>query len=245
MKKKVVIITILIIVVFSLSGIISACKPGVTQIDRIDVVTGGLKEFYALDEQMNFSDAKIKVYYTDGSSLIVLVNPEMLEGFDTSTTKENASMKITYENHSVTFTYSVTNSVPVQTPFRIQLVKKEEDGRDVTLNVRAVALEKSGPVYAVMLTLQSSSDSKINSVTLKQDGFSKTETWSGNTLVSIVIFSNDGISAISEDSIILEVSTTRNAKTGSINCQSISISDGEEDYSVPPATALDIGETES
>ncbi len=242
MRNKIFIIVLLILVVLSLGMSISACKPDVTGIERIEVITGGIKEFYALDEQLNYNDAKIKVYFTDGSSKIVLVTAAMLEGFDTSTTKENATMKITYENRSVNFVYNVTNSVPIQTAFRIQLAKKEEDGRNVTVNVRATSLSKSGPIYAVMLTLQCSSDAKINSVSLKQAGFSKTETWSGNTLVSIVIYSSDGAIAITEDSVILEVSATRNGKTGTINCQSISVSNGTNDFSCPPATALDIGE---
>ncbi|MDD4121167.1 MAG: hypothetical protein PHG90_06280, partial [Clostridia bacterium] len=169
----------------------------------------------------------------------------MVTGFNSSITSENAIMVITYEKVSVNFSYSVTYSVPVQTAFRIQMVKKEIDGRKTTVSVRATGLSKSGPVYAVRMIVQSTSDVTINSVSLKQSGFTLTQQWTGYTQVSLIIFSNDGELAIEEDSIILEVEATRASKTGTLYIQSIAVSDGENDFAVPAANSLDIGETPS
>lgn len=245
MKLKVALLILLVIAV-SLSAVaLSACKPRALKIDSIEVVGTTLKEFYALDEQIDYENAKIKVYYSDGTSQIINITESMVTGFNSSITSENAIMVITYEKVSVNFSYSVTYSVPVQTAFRIQMVKKEIDGRKTTVSVRATGLSKSGPVYAVRMIVQSTSDVTINSVSLKQSGFTLTQQWTGYTQVSLIIFSNDGELAIEEDSIILEIEATRASKTGTLYIQSIAVSDGENDFAVPAANSLDIGETAS
>ena len=95
------------------------------------------------------------------------------------------------------------------------------------------------------MIVQSTSDVTINSVEIKQAGFSLVEQWTGSTQVSLIIYSMDGVIAIEEDSIILELEVTRAAKTGTLYIQSISITDSENDYAVPAANSLDVGETAS
>ncbi len=245
MKFKFALLVLMIITICLSSLALSACQPKALRVESIEVVAGGLKEFYALDEAINYENAKIKVYYSDGTSEIKNITESMVTGFNSSITSENAVMRITYEKVSVNFTYSVTYSVPVQTAFRIQMEKKSVENRKTTVSVRASGLSKSGPVYGVRMIVQSTSDVTINSVEIKQAGFSLVEQWTGSTQVSLIIYSMDGVIAIEEDSIILELEVTRAAKTGTLYIQSISITDSENDYAVPAANSLDVGETAS
>lgn len=108
MKNK-LLIALTLAMVLSLTFAFVACN-GETTVTAIKLVDGSFKTEYIVGEKINFSNAKLKVTFSDGTNKEIALTADMLnKAIDTSTAGET-TYTITYKGATATVVVVVTSS---------------------------------------------------------------------------------------------------------------------------------------
>lgn len=238
MKKRKLIIVATIVLVLTLAIFTTACGNREKNISSVAIADGSFKTVYALDEVPDYSSAILVVTYTDGSVANVNITADMVSGLSTARTVSGAKLTVTYKGKTSTFMYKVEGVVNVDTAVRIKLDATSDGGRNYVVSVKMTGVEQEeNGVYAVKFLLTGIDGINIGSVesALTEDYAVKVYTVSRSS-VSVVIYSVSGYLCFDENAELIKVSVTKSASSGTLNAQSIYISDGTRDYVVPGAT---------
>lgn len=232
--KYIVAIILLAVTALALVG----CSGTEKSVSSIAIAKGSFKEVYALDEVPDFTNAQIVVTYTDGSVANVPITAEMVSGLSTSVSVSGAKLTVTYKGITATFLYKVEGTVNVKTPVRIVATATTENDLEyvITVKMKGIEQEPNG-VYAVGFTVASVGDISIGDMELvsETDCVIKTNRYSGGKM-SVIIYSRNGYDSFVENGDVVRFTVTKTAKSGTVNIESISISDGTENKTVPGTT---------
>lgn len=235
-----------LIALFLALTLIAAFAAGCTgkkdkSVKSIEITAGSFKSDYALDERPDYSNAKLRVTYTDGSVEYVGITADMVTGLDTSRTTLNGVITVTYKGATDQFLYRVISGEGVRTSFRLA-ARVEGTGSTRTLTVSAGGVsEVAEGVYAVAFTLAATGGATLSpEVSLKYTGNWRISAGVNSaTSVKVVLYSASGAEALSGDADLIEISVTLSGSTGTVNIQSATMSNGIEDFTVP-ATSINI-----
>ncbi len=238
MKKRKLIIVATLALVLTLAIFMTACGSREKNVSSVAIADGSFKTVYALDEVPDYSSAILVVTYTDGSVANVNITADMVSGLSTARTVSGAKLTVTYKGKTSTFMYKVEGVVNVDTAVRIKLNATSDDGRNYVVGVKMTGVEQEeNGVYAVKFLLTGIDGINVGSVesALTEDYVVKVHTVSRSS-VSVVIYSVSGYLSFAENVELIKVTVTKSANSGTLNAQSIYISDGTRDYVVPGAT---------
>lgn len=242
---KVLILALIGVMVFSVLAL-SACKKSESDVVRIEVVEKTLNQEFALDQQINYNLAKIKVHKKNGSSDIIALTPSMVTNFDSSMTVSDAVLTITYKGKSVDWLYSVSHDVPIESSFRIKGVRVSEEGKDSVVHVIAQGLEKGNTINAAKFEITGTQEISIDSnFTIQTPGFTMTKEVYDVRTIKVILFASDGKMSFKQNEIIIKLNVTTSGKEGTLYIQNITASDGEKDYYIPNSKEVFVGQTEA
>lgn len=107
MKRKLIALTLLLLIIALL---MCACenKENVS-VTSIKVVEGSMKDQYEVGEEMDISGGQLLITMSDGSTSFVTIDKSMFDisKFNTKTSATKRTLRITYNNSSCSFVYSV------------------------------------------------------------------------------------------------------------------------------------------
>lgn len=242
-NKKAKILVVVLMAVLILSSIITlfACdNMGKTKASKIEVVGGTLKHTFMLDEQIDYSNARIYAYFRSGKETIQL-RPEMVSGFNSSTTKENAMLTITFASVSVDWLYSVVHEKPVDTSLRVKGTRVSQEERSSTISVTASGLSEGAEMNSIIMTISCTASATIDSITPKLSGFSFVTEPLDDRKIKVILFAGDGFKSIKNGDVLLEVRTTVEQREGTLYIMNIESANAEILYKLPDAKEIFIG----
>ncbi len=235
MRKSKIIIAVSVLFALAVT-LLAGCSS--TTVSSIAIAQGSFKEVYALDEVPDYSRAQLVVTYTDGKQANVRITEDMVSGLSTSKTVTGATLTVTYKGFKATFMYRVSGSVNVDTSVRLKTeIAETVDGRNA-VKVKIYGIEQDGiGVYAVKFTLSGVGGVVLDEPTpIGGDVYKTKWTRISDNTVNVVVYSVTGYDSFTEGAEITCVWATLTLNQGSLNIQSITISDGTRDYVVPGST---------
>ena len=132
MKNKHIIILIILILI---SVFFVGCNgQGDKPIRTIAVQPGSIKVNFAIDEEIDLSNATIIVNYWDGSNQTLPITRDMISDFDTRQTLTNGQMTITYQDKTDRLFYTVGNNEHIIRTNARMLIDKKEGNLTFSLN---------------------------------------------------------------------------------------------------------------
>ena len=240
-KNILKVITLMLLVLCLSLFILTACQGGNEgkAVSSIQIIQGSFKENYLLDESLKLENAKILVTYVDGSTANVAITMDMVSGFDTSKTTTSGVLTVTYKGAKVNFSYTVTNSISIETSFRYHLAHLESEqakGYDLSVKAHKASTVVDG-VYAMRFTLSTTGGMTISDFALQNTEKYGMQTYSVSvTSAVVVVYSLNGYETVEDNETIITFKATKPSGTGTINIQNASISNGTTDFVVPATT---------
>jgi len=231
MKKKQFYI-IIVSILLAITLLLSSCNgdSGGKQAQRIEVLSGSFKIDYAIDEQLDLSNAYINVQYWDGSIEKKQITADMVSGFDTGLTNSEAQLTISYRGALVNLFYTVgKNQTAIFTYSRL-LMRKE--GKYLILSLNNLEEHDFG-IYAAEFTLTLPKEEMYASFEAlgKDCAIAKEEI----TDAVKILWYNSNATPLKKGADIVKVKLN-NADGESVQVKSINISDGVETIRLPSKT---------
>lgn len=252
-------ICIILLVAF-LIAILTACKKGraiESPVEKIEILQGSFKSQYALDEQLDLSNAKIKVFYLSGETEEKSITIDMIAGFDTRTNlPATKTLEVVYRGVSTTFTYEVLGETHVTSPIRLVIEEAPDPEKGAgycCLNLYILhADEVTNGIYALMFDVEKASELSIavTTVVLSQRISAKwTTTPYENTenpnKFSILAYAKNGQDALlttidegesTQKILLYSIRIKKPSSASTIHLKNITISDGTKDTKAPNLT---------
>ncbi|HQC54969.1 MAG TPA: hypothetical protein PKX91_04505 [Clostridia bacterium] len=236
--KKILSLVLISMLILTSIMVLSSCDNSKKIAKKIEIE--GLKDIYALDEQIKYSDIKVYAHFRTGIETFQLT-PEMVKGFNSATTKENAIMTITYASASIDWLYSVVHDKVVDTPLRVNAARTSQEGNTSTIKITASGLPEGKEMNSIMMTISCTTSATIDSIVPKITGFDFALYSLADRKFRVLLCSGDGFKSIQNGDTLFEVQTTVSQKDGTLYITNIESADGEKDYRLPDVREVFIG----
>lgn len=241
MKRRNIIFAVALLLAIAMLGVLAGCGGNSGKsISSIAIAEGSFKTVYDLDEVPDYSSAILVVTYTNGNKENVSITADMVSGLTTSRTVSGAVLTVTYRGMTATFMYKVIGTTTnVDTAVRLKLSSAiSEDGRNHVVSVKMTGVEQEeNGIYAVKFRLTGIDGVNIGeAVSSLTDDYAVKIYTESKSSISVVIYSVSGYLSFGENMELITVKVTKSSNSVTLNAQSVSVSDGTRDYTVPGAS---------
>ncbi|HHT82907.1 MAG: cohesin domain-containing protein [Christensenellales bacterium] len=208
-------------------------------ISYIEIQKGSFKTVYNVDEKINFDNVYIVIVLkNDKGHIVQKVTPDMLEGFDTSTTTgptQRRSMRVKYLGMYTSYwDYVVVSEYNIITKARLKLNEKiEGDNFFVTLNLD---FQDLSPVYAFMMTVRfdSSQLDYNDDVLLYNSGWElEKRNINPGSFTFIYYCGKEGRAVVQSGDLLRFCFNKKVAGSVNVEIEEITLSDGNNDINLP------------
>lgn len=227
MKKKQFYIFIILLAVALLLSSCNGEGEG-KKVQRIEVVSGSFKIGYAIDEQLDYSNAFINVLYWDGTREQKQVTADMVSGFDSGLTNSEGQLTISYGGVSVNLFYTVGKNESMVLTYSRLLMRKE--GKYLIISLINLEEHSSG-IYAVTFSLSQPKENMYKSFTALGGTIAREDIVDGTK----ILWYNNKAEPLKKDADIVKIELS-NADGESVQVKNIDICDGEEVIRLPSKT---------
>ena len=234
MKKFYLILTLLFL---TLSVSLFACSE--RKIESVTLPANSFKSDFVVDERLDLTGTYVVVRYSGGEEEEVEITPDMISGFDTTTTG-GKTLSVRYKDFVMDSSYRVFNpeNAAKEIVTKARLILYADKGADyIDYTVRLSSGDLTN-VAAVDFTLTSTDPLGIN------DDLSNISAVSDNTYahyesklssdgkkLKTVVFCTDG-RAFADGSIVIKLKVN-GGENRSVSLKNITVSDGKKDYYLP------------
>lgn len=217
MKRKLALLLLVWLFMFS---VVSCTKN--SAVSSISINSSSFKFEYAIDEKINYNTAFITLHYSNGKTAKMRLTPDMIVGFDSTTTGFGKVLTVSYLEFTSTFIYNVKNSYDILTSTRL---KAEVIAEKIFLSLKPLN-DFSYGVFGVNFRVSGTFSSiKLLGTTPFAIEYSQKD-----NICEVVVYSLSGDPFTSTENFIELVAT---ASISSLNITNIIISDGYNDINLP------------
>lgn len=238
--KRFLTLIILATLILALFG----CNKGVLRaedIKFIEIRERSFKSSYAVDEEINFDYVFIVITLKDNKGEIVeRVEPNMIEGFDTSTTTfstETRAMRIKYKGvYTSYWNYVVSGEYNINTKARLRLSQEKAEGNlivNVAIELKDM-IEVKGMIMEVVF--DNTRLSHNSTIEIKNEDWTIEKKVKSTSGFSLLYSFRPGAKPITTSGEILTlVFNIEDSGNANVELKNIILSDGTKDFNLPNA----------